>query len=74
MIKYPNDFRSFKGKELTIEEINTLLQEAIENSKECQPSDFSNFLYSVRTGDIRIEIYEHNIQIWQEVANHYKEA
>jgi len=72
MINYPKDFALFRGKELTTREIDNLLQEALETSETCSPSEASGFLTGLWTGDTRIEVHEDNIKIWRLVANHYR--
>lgn len=61
MIKYPDDFKKFKGKELTDEEINNLLQEKIEGEGT-----------SIRLGDTMIVEGEFGyIGVWELVADYF---
>jgi len=69
-MKYPDDFSTFKGRRLSTEEIDSLVQEAWENYGHDQASEFDDFLGGVRTGDTKIEIEEHgHIIIWKQVAD-----
>ena len=54
---YPNDFKPFKGKRLSIEEIDNLVLHAEESMEG-----------SVATGDILVESNEGSITVYQIIA------
>jgi len=69
-VKYPDDLKPFNGKELSDDEISELVQETTGASKEAEPDEYSSFLASIRTGNIKVEVEEFgHIIVWKQIAS-----